>query len=66
MIRRTAVWIFFAVLALAGRFSHPTEGADIASDCLNVVKSCNGPAMHAVGPKRAYVGIMRVAIGSVE
>ncbi len=51
------------VLALAQRFAHPADSADIASDCAGVVKAFNGPPRDAVGPKRVYAGLMREAIG---
>ncbi len=56
----------FAVLALAVQFQHPTARTTIASDCANVVESYNGPASRAVGPKRAYAGVMREALGDVS
>ncbi len=56
----------FAVLALAAQFQHPTARTTIASDCANVVDSYNGPVARAVGPRRAYAGIMREALGDAS
>ncbi len=56
----------FAVLALAAQFQHPTARTTIISDCANVVESYNGPAARAVGPKRAYAGVMREALADTS
>ncbi len=55
----------FAALGLIQRFSHPTDAADVAIDCLGVVRAYNGPVAAAVRHSRPYAAIMREALADV-
>ncbi len=56
----------YGALVLMRRYTHPTHGAAIASDCANVVRDANAPLRAALSGRRAYAGLMREIVTDTE
>ncbi len=58
---------FVALPLVRAYLTNASSGAwDVASDCLNVVKSCNGDAARAIVGTKKYAGVLKPIVSDTE